>query len=125
MLKVIIYGFDGLVAYKDRRALTTAVGRAARKLARRVNAEELADLADSLASPHRVRLLYKLLEGPQTYQALQESSGLKAGPLYFHIGKLRQTGLVAPKQRNQYVLTTAGLRVTVVGTALPRLVRGR
>ncbi len=99
--------------------------RAARALLRAGRTEELARVLGALGSTHRLRILFKLLEGAATYRTLQKVTGLKAGPLYHHISQLRLAELVGPKQRDLYDLTRAGRNVVVVASVLGSLSRDR
>jgi len=83
----------------------------------------LPEVMAALGSPHRLRILMKLLEGPGTYQTLRKATGLQAGPLYHHIGQLRLAGLVGPKQRDLYELTRGGRNLALVAMVLPQLAR--
>jgi len=75
--------------------------------------------------PVRAKLLLKLLDGPGTYQALKRVSKLDPGPLYFHIGQLRTSGLIMPKQRDLYELTRGGRNLILALMAVDRLVSDR
>ena len=85
----------------------------------------LAAVLAAVGSPHRLKVLVKLLEGPATYRSLQKSTRLKAGPLYHHIAQLRLAGLIGPKQRDLYDLTRGGRNLVLVALTLPSLVRDR
>ena len=88
-------------------------------------AARLAGVLAAVGSPHRLKILVKLLEGPATYRSLQRTTRLKAGPLYHHIGQLRLAGLIGPKQRDLYDLTRGGRNLVLVALTLPSLVRDR
>jgi len=134
-------GWNQAVAVADRltpiprsRAARSAEGglrpehtnsRAARALLRASRTKELARVLGALGSAHRLRILFKLLEGAATYRTLQKVTGLKAGPLYHHISQLRLAELVGPKQRDLYELTRAGRNVVVVASVLGALSRDR
>lgn len=134
-------GWDQAVAVAHRlstmprnRAARSAAGglkpeqtntRAARALLRASCPEELARVLGALGSTHRLRILFKLLEGAATYRTLQKVTGLKAGPLYHHISQLRLAELIGPKQRDLYDLTRAGRNVVVVASVLGALARDR
>ncbi|MHC4610430.1 MAG: hypothetical protein ACYS7M_08795, partial [Planctomycetota bacterium] len=85
----------------------------------------LAEVLAAIGSPHRVKILVKLLEGPATYRAIQKTTRLKAGPLYHHVAQLRLAGLIGPKQRDLYELTRGGRNLVLVALTLPSLVRDR
>jgi DNA-binding transcriptional ArsR family regulator len=103
-----------------------ALAARARRVATRGRVERIAETLDAAASPHRLAVLAKLLEGPATYQALQKATGLKVGPLYHHINRLRLARLVAPKERDLYRLTRAGRNLLCVLLAsLPLLTDAR
>lgn len=102
-----------------------AVSRAAKAVASRVRQAELAAVLAALGSPHRLRIMLKLLEGAATYRALQKVAGLQAGPLYHHISHLRLAALIGPKQRDLYELTRAGRDVLLAALLLGPLARDR
>ena len=102
-----------------------AWSQAVRRLRGRRSLDDLAALLASLGSPHRLTILFHLLSGPAGYQRLQEITGLQAGPLYYHIDALRAAGLLAPKRRDSYRLTEAGLHMVLVSTLLPDVTRSR
>ncbi len=120
-------GEDGWIYQLSRLGFAESAGRGGKARASKGPASlgkkrQLARLVQALASPHRVTLLAKLLEGPATYRALEKATGLKVGPLYHHIGQLRQASLIAPKERDLYRLTKAGRNLfAVLLTALPML----
>lgn len=88
--------------------------------------KRLAQIVEAVASPHRLGILLKLLEGPATYQALQRTTGLNVGPLYHHVNRLRGEGLVGPRERDLYLLTVAGRNlVLALMAALPLISVGR
>jgi predicted transcriptional regulator len=68
-------------------------------------------------------VLRLLLAGEATHKALSKATGLKAGPLYYHIRELRSAGLIGPKVRDLYMLTKRGRRVILGILALERLAR--
>jgi predicted transcriptional regulator len=85
----------------------------------------LAGALAALGSVHRLAILVKLLEGPGTYRTLQKATGLKAGPLYHHIGELRLAGLIGPRERDLYNLTRGGRNLVLLALTLPKLMRDR
>lgn len=88
--------------------------------------KRLAQIVEAVASPHRLGILLKLLEGPSTYKALQRTTGLNVGPLYHHVNRLRGEGLVGPRERDLYLLTVAGRNlVLALMAALPLISVGR
>ena len=107
---------------------TTAEGsaaRAAKRLLRGIDTGELATSFSSLGHPQRLAILHRLLEGPASYQQVQQSTKLKAGPLYHHVSALRLAGLVAPKARNVYTLTEPGRRLTALSALVPKLLKAK
>ena len=92
--------------------------RAAKRLTTPAKRKRLAQVVSAVASPHRLTIMAKLLEGPATYQALIKASGLKVGPLYHHINQLRLASLVGPKERDLYRLTRAGQNVLLTMLAM-------
>lgn len=71
----------------------------------------------AVASSVRLKILVHLLAGPSTYAHLKKATSLAAGPLYFHLGRLRLAGLIGPAERNLYVLTKEG-RIFLAGILL-------
>ena len=115
------HGWDGTVvvmdwlrAGKSRTGPEAAIGRAAKAVASAIRVAHLAAVLGALGSPHRLRILLKLLEGPATYRAIKKVTSLKPGPLYHHIGQLRLAGLIGPKERDLYQLTRRGRDVFLV-----------
>lgn len=75
----------------------------------------------SLAHPERIEVLLCLFGGVATHRALADRTGLKAGPLYHHLNRLRMTGLVSVAGRNAYELTPRGRQAILVASAFGRL----
>ncbi|GMV98120.1 MAG: hypothetical protein AMXMBFR83_24730 [Phycisphaerae bacterium] len=96
-------------------------GKAGR--AGRFRPEGLARLLGALAHVKRLQILVKLLEGLSDHRTLAKLTRLKAGPLYHHLRELRLAGLIGPKVRDQYVITSSGRRVTRAAMALGRTAR--
>ena len=103
----------------------TILARAGRKLGRGVRWARAAEALAAAGSLHRLRIMAYLLEGPATYRALQKTTGLRVGPLYHHIDRLRLAGLMGPKERDLYTLTRAGRNLILVVIAALRLLNDR
>ena len=54
---------------------------------------------------------------------LAKATGLKAGPLYYHLRELREAGLIGPRVRDLYVLTRQGRRLILATMATEHLCR--
>ncbi|MEE9297147.1 MAG: winged helix-turn-helix domain-containing protein [Phycisphaerae bacterium] len=106
-------------------ASTAAVGRALRSLVSKGRVGKSAAMLAALAHPVRLGILVKLLQGPASYRALQECTGVKAGPLYHHVNQLRLGSLVMPKRRDLYAMTRGGRNALLVSLVLPSLVKDR
>ncbi len=78
-------------------------------------------LLAAVSHPQRIAILKILLCGPACYRLLTKTTGLKAGPLYHHLGELRSAGLVGPKTRDIYSITRKGKRAMLLILALTRL----
>lgn len=76
----------------------------------------------AVSHPQRIAILKLLLSGPACYRMLTKITGLKAGPLYHHLGELRFAGFVGPKTRDVYSITPKGKRAILLILALIRLV---
>jgi DNA-binding HxlR family transcriptional regulator len=95
----------------------------ARQIARVVRPERLAQALAAVAHHQRIRILLTLLGGEATHQHLAKTTGLKAGPLYYHIRELRAAGLIGPPVRDLYTLTAKGRRALLAVLAFDKLVR--
>ena len=93
----------------------------AARVIRGVDPAGLARLLAAIAHGQRLIILFKLLACEATHQALARATGLKAGPLYYHLRELRAAGLIGPKVRDLYVLTPAGARLVLAAIAAGRL----
>ncbi len=139
-VELIVTSFDG--AARDRKRVErvgvvrrAAGGRkgvfpraqdrelAARRLCRGVRADRLAGLLAAVAHRERIGILLKLLGGEATHRLLSKATGLKAGPLYYHLSELRSAGLIGPKTRDLYVLAPNGRRAILAVLAMERMCR--
>ncbi|UCG32073.1 MAG: winged helix-turn-helix transcriptional regulator [Phycisphaerales bacterium] len=91
------------------------------KLRRKVRVERAARMMGVLGSGHRLRILGTLAGGAATYRRLVKTTGLAAGPLYHHVNQLRLAGLVRPKERDLYEITSKGMRCLLMAAALGRM----
>jgi len=105
---------DVFPGVKDRETI-------ARRVARGTRPERLARLLAAIAHPQRLVILLKLLAGEATHKLLTKATGLKAGPLYYHLRELREAGLIGPRVRDLYVLTRQGRRLILAVVATERL----
>jgi len=110
---------EGAVRKTGQKPLQAAAGR----IVTGSRPADLARLLAAIAHPQRIAVLRLLLAGEATHKALSKATGLKAGPLYYHIRELRSAGLIGPKVRDLYMLTKRGRRVTLGILALERLAR--
>jgi len=106
-------GFPGV---KDRETVAKLVARGTRP-------DKLARLLAAAAHPQRLVILLKLLAGEATHKLLSKATGLKAGPLYYHLRELREAGLIGPRVRDLYILTRQGRRLILAAMAMGRLCR--
>lgn len=115
-----------------RAASRTATGQAARlqdrlevarQVGRGVQVDRLAGLLTAVGHRQRLRILLKLLGGEATHRLLARATGLKAGPLYYHLRELRSARLIGPKVRDLYTLTAKGRRAILAAVAVERLCR--
>jgi len=90
---------------------------------RRVDFAECSRALAAAGHEARVRMLATMLEGPATYRALCQATGLKAGPLYHHVNQLRLSGLVLPGERDLYELTRGGRNLILTLLAVAPLLR--
>lgn len=97
--------------------------KAAHEIARGTQPERLARLLSAVGHAQRLRILLVLLGGEATHGQLSKATGLKSGPLYYHLNELRAAGLIGPKLRDLYVLTQKGRRVLLAALAVDRLDR--
>ncbi|HSW47368.1 MAG TPA: hypothetical protein VLM89_17530 [Phycisphaerae bacterium] len=96
---------------------------AARTVAAGCRPADLARLLAAIAHPQRIAMLRELLAAEASHKTLAKLSGLKPGPLYYHIRELRTAGLIGPKVRDLYLLTRKGRRLILATLALGKLVR--
>jgi len=99
---------------KDREKL-------AKQVSRGIHPDGLARLLSAIAHPQRLAILLKLLSGEATHKLLAKTTGLKAGPLYYHLRELREAELIGPRVRDLYVLTRQGRRALMAVIAIERL----
>lgn len=95
----------------------------ARQVSRGVRPDRLTRLLAAVAHPQRLSILLKLLSGEATHKLLAKATGLKAGPLYYHLRELREAEMIGPRVRDLYVLTKQGKRVILSVIAMERLCR--
>lgn len=93
----------------------------AQQVVRGIDAAKLAGMLAAIAHPQRLTILFRLLACEARHQSLARVTGLKAGPLYYHLRELRAAGLIGPKVRDLYVLTPMGTEVVLVAVAFGRL----
>lgn len=93
----------------------------ARQVTRGTDPACLARMLAAIAHPQRLTILFRLLACEATHQTLAKATGLKAGPLYYHLRELRSAGLIGPKVRDLYVLTSSGTRLILAAVAAGRL----
>lgn len=98
---------------------------AAKQITARCRPGDLSRLLATVAHQQRLAMLCELLAGEATHKTLAKLTGLKAGPLYYHIRELRAAGLIGPKVRDLYTLTRRGRRMILGVLAIERLTRGR
>jgi len=84
-------------------------------------AESLAGVLAALGHPLRLRILERLMTGPATYEELVKLTGVRSGPLYFHLEQLRSVMLVGPKRRDCYELTRHGTAYALIAGVLGRM----
>lgn len=113
---------DGRGATRGADALMAGI---ARKLGRGGNWDAVSDALSAAGHGQRLRIMAYLLEGPATYRALQNATGLAVGPLYHHIDRLRLAGLMEPKQRDLYTLTRAGRNLVLLARVAGPLLKDR
>ncbi len=93
------------------------LAQAGRKIGRGVALAPVGEVFAAAGSEQRLKIMLYLLEGPATYQGLQNATGLAVGPLYHHVSKLRLAGLMRPKERDVYTLTRAGRNLVLLAVA--------
>lgn len=103
----------------EARTLTSADReKRARRLTANLGRSGLSELLAAMAHPQRLTILAKLLGTEATHQMLAKETGLKPGPLYYHLRELRSAGLIGPKVRDLYVLTAKGRRALLGALAM-------
>lgn len=97
----------------------------ARQVIRGTDPAGLARLLAAIAHPQRLTILFRLLACEAKHETVAKATGLKAGPLYYHLRELRSAGLIGPKVRDLYVLTESGTRLVLAAVAAGRLCGGK
>ncbi len=93
----------------------------AQQVVRGIDSVELAGMLAAIAHPQRLTILFRLLACEAVHKSLARVTGLKAGPLYYHLRELRAAGFIGPKVRDLYVLTPMGREVVLAAVAVGRL----
>lgn len=93
----------------------------AKRISRGIRTDRLARSLAAIAHPQRLLILFKLLAGEANHKLLAKETGLKAGPLYYHLRELREAGLIGPRVRDLYTLTRKGRRIILAAVATDRL----
>ncbi|MEK6799838.1 MAG: winged helix-turn-helix domain-containing protein [Planctomycetota bacterium] len=86
--------------------------------------EKDASVLACLGHAQRLRILWTLLDAPGTYRALAKATGLRGGPLYFHVAQLRLAGLVRVVERDLYESTRSGRIVLLAALGISKAIRG-
>lgn len=89
-----------------------------------VDADALARVFAALASPVRIQLLRRVLEGPRTSQELQLLPGVGGvGQLYHHLKELLAAGLLIQRKRSLYeIRAEKAMLLCLLLAAAPRLI---
>ncbi len=84
--------------------------------------DAIVQLFSAIASPRRLTMLKAMMAGADSYAKLRKAVGLSAGPLYYHLRKLKSAGLVEEGQRDVYKLTQRGKHLVLVADSAVKLV---
>lgn len=103
------------------RLKSTAAKKTTRKSLKLRNANRLADILAAMGHPVRLHALGLLLGGSASYDELVMATGVRSGPLYFHLQQLRSAGLIGPRRRNEYTLTYRGRVMAMVTFTIGQL----
>lgn len=103
------------------RVSSGAGKKTAKKPAKWRNANRLADILAALGHPVRLHAMAYLIGGATSYDELVAATGMRSGPLYFHLQQLRSAGLIGPRRRNAYTLTQRGRAMAMVAAAIGQL----
>lgn len=94
---------------------------------RKANTSRLAGLVDTLTAlgnAERIEVLLALAAGRSSHAELAAWTGLRPGPLYHHLNRLRLAGMLAVSRRNDYELTRRGREALLTALALGSAVGG-
>ncbi len=83
------------------------------------NEEQLIDILTPLSNVIRLRILKYLSKGGKYYSQLEDSTGIKAGHLLFHIQKLKEVGFVI-QENKKYLITLNGRKALNLISGLRR-----
>jgi len=83
------------------------------------NEEQLIDILTPLSNVIRLRILKYLSKGGKYYSQLEDSTGIKAGHLLFHIEKLKEAGFVI-QENKKYLITINGRKALNLISGLSR-----
>jgi len=104
-----------------RRLRPSRQAELAAKLEHAVSRDALSRLLAAMGHRQRLTILLKLLGGEATHRLLAKATGLKPGPLYYHLRELREFGLIGPRVRDLYTITPCGQQALLVALACGRL----
>ena len=77
--------------------------------------EKVHKILSSLSSKVRLRILRVLWQESLQFSEIEENISIKGGHLQFHIGKLKEEGLVKQeKNRGKYLITQKGRKIIVI-----------
>lgn len=77
--------------------------------------EKIHKILSSLSSKVRLRILRVLWQESLQFSEIEENISIKGGHLQFHIGKLKEEGLVKQeKNRGKYLITQKGRKIIVI-----------
>lgn len=83
------------------------------------NEEQLNNILTPLSNVIRLKILKYLSKGGKYYSQLEESTGIKAGHLLFHIEKLKDAGFVI-QENKKYLITMNGRKALNLISGLTR-----
>jgi DNA-binding HxlR family transcriptional regulator len=84
--------------------------------------EKIYKIVSSLSNKVRLKVLIVLWQKPLHFSEIEEATSVKGGHLQFHVGKLKNEGLIEQKKnRGKYSVTQKGKKVIMITSQLSSL----
>lgn len=97
-----------LQAVVDHRGSTYISMSTQEELLHDVDTAAILQLASTLASEVRLKILRSLADGERSAAEIAAAAGLEGGPLYHHLSELNEGGFLSQPSRGRYAMTRRG-----------------